>query len=257
MLGLTLNVGYNIDPSANDLFICRLRLYTTILIAYLSVSFLILASIDRVLITSSNALIRQRSTRRNAYISIVIVTLFWTIFHIHAIVKASLIPIGPNLFYCYYAEGSYLAFVGYFSIIKEISALLLLILFGLWSIRNVQSLGRIRPAFESSVSRTVAESSPQSSSSKDRQLVLMLFMDISIYASFSFMFAIFLMYQQITQDYVKSMDRIQIETVVRNICLFSIGIPFCTSCYTNLIASKTFRKEVKKVLPFKGILGIE
>jgi hypothetical protein len=102
----------------------------------------------------------------------------------------------------------------------------------LWSIKNIRSTrcGRVAP--DLSLSGTIVENSPLSRSSKDRQLILMLLMDI-------------LMYQQITQNQLKSSDRLQIETIIRNTCLFSAGIPFCLACYTNLLVSKTFRNEVK------------
>ena len=70
----------------------------------------------------------------------------------------------------------------------------------------------------------------------------------SIYALFSFMMAIVLMYQEITQHQEKSFVRTQLEVFIRNVCFLSIAIPFCSSCYTNLIVSLTFRKEVKKAL---------
>jgi hypothetical protein len=237
LLSLMLDVGYNIDPSSHYLIICRLRLYAAILFNCLSPFYLILASIDRILVTSQNALTRQRSTRRLAYVCIIGGTLFWTLFHIHALIFTNIIQLGPNIFLCYFSAGVYLAFVGYYSIIKEILALSLMIIFGIWTVKNIRSTGRARVAPDLSIGGTTMENNLHSAASKDRQLILMLRIDITIYASFSFMYAIFLMYQQI-----------KIENSVRNICLFSIGIPFCSSCYGNLFASKTFRKEVKKVI---------
>ena len=115
---------------------------------------------------------------------------------------------------------------------------------------------RVTAAATTSVSGTTTGGSLYTASTKDRQLIFMLLMDMTIYGLFSFMFAIFLIYQQITQDYIKTMERIQIENVFRNLCLFSIDISICISCYANLIVSKTFRKEVKKTLSWKRIFCI-
>ncbi len=145
--------------------------------------------------------------------------------------------------------------MGYYSLMKEMIALLLLTICGLWSIKNIRSMNRIRIIPNLSVTVTTGEGRSHSTS-KDRQLIFMLLMDITIYTLFSFEYVIFLMYQQITQNYIKSITRIQIETIVRNICLFSSGIPFCTSCYANLIVSKTFRSEVKKALSWRRIFCI-
>ncbi|CAF1280224.1 unnamed protein product [Adineta steineri] len=247
LLSLTLGVGYNIDPSAYNLIICRLRLYTVILFNCLSPFYMILASIDRILITSPNALTRKRSNRRLAYICILVGTCFWMVFHSHALIATNIIQLAPNYFLCYFSPGVYFVFVSYYSIMKEIVALLLLTIFGLWSIKNIRSMRRVRAAPDISLSGTAVGDNAYSTSSKDRQLVLMLLMDITIYGLFSFMYAIFLMYQQITQNAIKNAEQIEMESIIQYLCLFGIGIPFCTGCYTNLIVSKTFRHEVKKV----------
>jgi hypothetical protein len=165
--------------------------------------------------------------------------------------------VGPNYFVCYYQTGAYFTFMGYYSVIKQTLALTLMIIFGFWAIKNVQRMRRIGAVTELSLSRTVVETNSHSTSSKDRQLVLILLMDITIYGSFSFLYAAFLMYQIITTNYIKSLQQQAIEVVVTDLCLFCLGIPFCTSFYANLIISKTFRKELKKVLSWRRIFCIE
>ena len=123
-----------------------------------------------------------------------------------------------------------------------------MILSGLWSIKNVRGMRRIRVAPTESTRTTVGEGGPRSTSAKDRQLLFMLIVDIAIYAVFSFILAIYYIYLQITQNYVKSSDQLQLENDIRNICLFSITIPCCVNFYANLLVSKTFRNEVKKIV---------
>jgi hypothetical protein len=122
-----------------------------------------------------------------------------------------------------------------------------MIICGLSSIKNIRSASRFRVVPDLSVSRPAVGGGLHSTSSKDRQLIFILLMDTTIYALFSFAYTIFLMYEQTTQNYTKSGDQIQIENIVRNLCLFSIGIPFCISCDANLIMLKTFRNKVKKI----------
>jgi hypothetical protein len=248
LLGLTVNVGYNTDLTVKNIHLCRLDLYITTVFNVLSAFYLILASVDRIFITSPNAVTRQRSTLRLAYICIAGGTLFWALFHSQVLIFSEIIEVAPNYFVCYFQSGAYLAFTGYYAISKEILAISLMIICGLWAVKNIRSMRRVGPLPSLSVSRTAVEGQQQSASSKDRQLIFMLRLDITIYGLFSFVFAIFLIYQQITQDYIKSPERAQIEVAIRNLCLFSIDVPLCTSCYSNLIASKTFRKEVKKIL---------
>jgi hypothetical protein len=199
------------------------------------------------LVTSRNALTRRRSTHRLAYICIFIGAIFWALFHSHALIFPTITQIVPHDFLCNFRQGIEANFVAYYTIIKETLLLSLMIIFGLYSINNIRDVGRVRAALNEPLRGTTVAIGSHLPSSKDRQLVFMLIMDIIIYALFSFVIAIDFIYQQITQNYVKSSDRIQVENNVRNICFFCLNIPCCTSCYANLIVSKTFRNEVKKV----------
>lgn len=246
---LTLSRGYHINYNTINLAICRLHSYAAILLNCLSPSYLILAAIDRILITSSNALTRQKSTCRLAYISIVGVTLFWVLFHIHALILTRIIPITPNISICYFEEGAYLTFISYFAIMKEMVALSLMIICSLWSIKNIRKPHPAAAGNNLAMNRTGGPTNNlQSNASKDRQMIRMLFIDISMNVLFSFLYAIYFVYGQITENHTKSYAQLQIENIVLFLSLYLVNIPFCTSCYTNLIVSKTYRKEVKKLL---------
>jgi hypothetical protein len=93
----TLQNGYNIDPSLYSLDVCRFRFYTMLLFDILSPSYLILTSVDRILITSPNTPTRERSTRRLAYICIITITLFWLLSQSHALVFTNILQPAP---YC-------------------------------------------------------------------------------------------------------------------------------------------------------------
>jgi len=199
------------------------------------------------LVTSRNALTRRRSTHRLAYICIFIGAIFWALFHSHALIFPTITEIAPQYFICNFQQGIEESFIVYYTILEETLLLSIMIICGLYSINNIRDLGRVRAAPNESVRGTTVANGSYSPSSKDRQLLSMLLMDIIIYTLFSFVLAIFFMYQQITQNYVKSSGRIQVENNVRNLCFFCLNIPCCTSFYANLIVSKTFRNEVKKM----------
>jgi hypothetical protein len=199
------------------------------------------------LVTSRNALTRHRSTHRLACISVFIGAIFWALFHSHALILPTITQIVPHDFVCNFRQGVEANFVAYYAIIKETLLLSVMIICGLYSIKNIRDVGRVRAALNEPVRVITVPIGSHLPSSKDRQLVFMLIMDIIIHALFSFVIAIDSIYQQITQNYIKSSDRIQVENNVRNLCLFCLNIPSCTSCYANLIVSTTFRNEVKKV----------
>jgi hypothetical protein len=102
--------------------------------------------------------------------------------------------IGPNTFLCYFQQGVQLTLMGNYQVIKEILSILLMMICGFWTINNVHKIQRIRADPTASVCRTTTENIPRSTFSKDRQLIIMLVVDIIIYALFSFAIAIFLMY---------------------------------------------------------------
>ncbi|CAF1258075.1 unnamed protein product [Adineta steineri] len=247
LLYTVVSLGYDIDPAIYSLVFCRLHLYASLLFHCLNQYYLILASIDRMFITSRNANRRRRSTKRLAYICIIIGTIFWALFHSHTLIFTSIIQFAPYVYVCYFQPGAETTFVAYYTIITETLVLVLMITCGLCSLNNIRKIRRIRAISNESV-KNVPKNNLRSASSKDRQFVFMLIVDIIIYTLFTFVLPIFLIYGQITQNDVKSFERTQIENIIRNLCLFSITIPSCLSCYANFAISKTFRNEIKTIL---------
>ncbi|CAF4887726.1 unnamed protein product, partial [Rotaria sp. Silwood1] len=169
------NSGYDIDPSRFNLILCRSRLDAIVLFNCLSAFYLILASIDQILVTSRNARTRQRSTQRLVYTCIIGGTLFWSLFHIHALICSTPQQISPNTYLCYYQPGFHVAFVCSYALIKEPSSLLLMVICGLWAKKNIRSTTRrVGVAVDVSVTKTDGASTENSAASKDRQMVLML-----------------------------------------------------------------------------------
>jgi hypothetical protein len=255
-LPITLEIGYSITPTVYNLFLCRLRLFTTFLLDCICPFYLLLASIDRVLVTSPNALTRQRSTHRLAYRSIIIGTICWIFGLSHVLVFSDIIPIA-NEFICYLKLGWYSMAIGYGSLAKEIIIPLLLAIFGLWSIKNIRNVHRVAVGSNS----TSGIGNPtvnglNTSRSKDRQLILMLLVDITIYIFFSLIMSITLMYEQVTLNRPKTDEVFQIGIFVKTVSMFTVHIPFCINSYANLLVSKTFRKEVKELLLWQRVIYI-
>ncbi|CAF1469062.1 unnamed protein product [Adineta steineri] len=256
LLPQTMSSGYNIDYTTSSIVSCRLYFYAIFVLNALSSYYLILASIDRTFITSSNALTRQRSTCRLAYICIGIGTLFWILFHIHALIFTNIVQAGPNVKVCAPQRGTHNTFTTYYNIIEEMIVISLMLIFGISYIKNIRNLGRIQvPAVSVSATRANQIHGSNSFSRKDRQWILMLLMETTIYAVCVGPFAFYLIYLQITLNEIKSTERLQLQNMIYNILIFTSAIPFCTGCYTNLIVSKTFRAEVKKIFSWIKIFN--
>jgi hypothetical protein len=83
---------------------------------------------------------------------------------------------------------------------------------------------------------------------KNQQLIRMLLTEICICIIFGFIHPSVLLYSQITQYNIKSLQLITIEQLCISVSTFILHIPYCVSFYMNLIASETFRGEVKNLI---------
>ncbi|CAF2052517.1 unnamed protein product [Rotaria magnacalcarata] len=221
-----LSVGYNINPT-----------------------YIIVASIDRTLITSANARTRQRSTRRLAITTVTILTLFWMLFHIHAFIFIEIIQLGPNYFVCYYQPGTYTIFLAVCSILLD-GALppVLMIIFGLWTVKNIRQRGRTKQLGCSSTTENIRIGVTHALQSKDHQLIRMVLMDVIVYIICKCPVTITLLYQQITQYNEKTEEQQLIEQAILQLTYFVFFIDNCISCYLNMIISKIFRAELKRII---------
>ncbi|UJR24625.1 hypothetical protein I4U23_005999 [Adineta vaga] len=150
------------------------------------------ASIDRVLVTSSNVRIRQRSNLRFSYICIISGTIFWLLFHSPAWFYTTITQTDENNFISFYQIGPYLIFISFYSIVKESSSILLLIGLGLWAIKNIRRLHRVTiptVSLQSGISRI---NTTYKINSKDQQFVKMVLIDIIIFSICSAVPAMFL-----------------------------------------------------------------
>ncbi|UJR29740.1 hypothetical protein I4U23_017288 [Adineta vaga] len=214
----------------------------------LSPLYLILASIDRIYITSLNALTRQRSTPRLAYFCIISTTLFCLLFHSHTLFLTEIFEAAPAYIICYFQLDTYLTFIGYYLIlIRGILIPLILIILAIWTVRNVQNIGRVIPLPTSGTNGNQVTGHIHSSKSKDRQLIRILLCNVIIYIIFSTMISVVLIVQQVRQSENKSLALVRLQSLLVSVGMFSAYIPFCIDCYINLLISKTFRNEMKKI----------
>ncbi|CAF1511630.1 unnamed protein product [Adineta ricciae] len=244
VLMFVLAIGYNIDLSTHSLIGCRFIYYCTILFDTLGAFYLILASIDRFIVTSPNALTRQRSTYRLAFLCILIGTLFWMLFHIHMFIFINLQEVLPGYFVCYFQSELYRNLLFYYgTIIKGILMPLLLIVFGILTWKNLRIVHRNRVIPIRTGNTNLSGDREHSVLTKNRQFTLILLMEIIIYITFTLFLSLVGIYQQIAQS--------ESETIViyfiRNIALFISYLSLCANFFGNLFISKTFRSQVKHI----------
>ena len=141
MLAAIFNSNFNVNLQTLNVFICKIFFYTPFLFSTILPTVLILASIDRLLISSQNVDTRLYSSKRLAYFSISISTLFWFIFCFHALVKVNIQEISPSSFMCYYDFSEfYLHFVSYSSLIINSLFCIIMIILSIVSFKNVRHI---------------------------------------------------------------------------------------------------------------------
>lgn len=248
-----LNYGYGIDPTATNTIACRLVYYLSIVMANCESSYIILTSIDRILVTSRNANVRKRSTRRLALISILILTILWMAVHTHIWIFVDVMQLAPNFFVCFYRPGAYTVFFSVYSTaVSGVLSIVLMAAFGIWSIKNVRQLGRVGQISKTEAATGAVTVRQQNLQPKDQQLIRISLVQIITYIIFKCPVCLLLIYNQITQYQTKSAEQRSIE---QSILRLSYAIFFTENCingYLNICISKAFRSELKRLfLKFK------
>ncbi|CAF1484983.1 unnamed protein product, partial [Adineta steineri] len=179
------------------------------------------------------------------------VTLFWLLFHIHALFLTHNIEPAPNVIICSFQPGLYASFMNYYIIlIQDILVPLSMIILGAWTVRNLRKRHQVNFATATTAvtAVTTAAVTARPTHSKNNQLIQILIIDISIYIIFSAMMPPALIYIQILQSRSSSLAEIQLGILLMNFALFSSYIPYCVGFYTNFIMSRKFRSEIKKII---------
>ncbi|CAF1418035.1 unnamed protein product [Adineta steineri] len=236
--------GYNISTVMWSNSFCRFSYFGGYVADVLSSFYLILASIDRMLCTSRNARIRRHSNHLVAYTCIIAGTICCMLFHTPALILVNIIEIIPNYYVCYSNSDGYLAFTNYYLLVKVILIPTLMIICEICTIKNIQSSHRARVIPMS----ITAGNALNHGRSKDRQLIRILLINITVYIIFNIMTPVISLYEQIIQYQSISLAQSQMNSFLTIVSRFVVFIPISVSCYINLIVAKTFRNEIKNLL---------
>ena len=140
-------------------------------------------------------------------------------------------------------------FIGYyFLLVKGILIPVLMGIFGLWAVRNIRSVRRRRIAPGSTGTEAITGTGWQLMTSKDRQLAMMLLVDIGSYVTFNLMLSIIYIHEQVTEVRIQTIEQIRTNMFLRLTAVFLSYVPHCADLYGHLLVSQTFRREVKRVL---------
>ncbi len=232
--------GFNVQLQNFSVVLCKFYFYVAFLFATLFPTILILASIDRLLISSQNVDTRLYSSKRLAYFSISISTIFWFVFFFHVLIKINIQELYPSYFLCYYdLSGSYFQFVSYSSLVLSCLFCLVIIVLCMFAFKNVRRIRAI-PRQQRQQIRTMTK--------KDFQLLRCLFIQDFVYIIFSIGLTVFDVYQAATIHQIRtSLEQAIVDFFYKLFILLNY-VPYCASFYILVVASKAFRNELKRMI---------
>jgi hypothetical protein len=238
ILGTALITGFNINAQNSSVILCKLYYYTVYLSATLFPTVLILASIDRLLISSQNVDTRLYSSKRLAYFSVSLSTFFWVVFNFHVLIKTNLQQLGPSSFGCYYDLSIlYIEFISYSLVIFNCLFCFLMIILSIFAFKNVRGI-RVIPRQRQTQIRSMTK--------KDFQLLRCLFVQDIVYISLSFVPSIYSVYSTATMNQRRTPLEQAINDFIENFLYFIFYTFHCVSCFIFLTVSKAFRRELKR-----------
>ena len=239
-LSLALESFTNYSLISHSTSFCKIFNYTTSVCAAISRYCLVLASVDRTLVTSENALMRRRSTYRLAYQMVSGMILLVGIFYAHVFVGFNIYQIAPGTNVCNSLPGVYNYFNTYsVAVVNNIIPLPLMIIFAVQTLRNL-SRRRIHPT-------NVVPTTMTTKQFRDRQLTILILTEIVVYCSFAPWGAAFRLYIVSTQFIQKSVQQQAVEQFIQIALGVSSYVPATLSFYQNLIVSKAFRQKTVTV----------
>ncbi|UJR32373.1 hypothetical protein I4U23_019835 [Adineta vaga] len=245
IFGAIFNFGFHIYLQNSSVILCKLLYYTSFLLSTLPPTVLILASIDRLLISSQNVDTRLYSSKRLAYFSIGTSSIFWILFNTHVLIQMNIYEINPSEFSCTYNFPKwYYDFVTYSLGVINITFCLLMIILCLFAFKNVRHIRTFQHGRRTEI---------RAMTKKDFQLLRCLFVQDVIFIVFSTLVIIYYIYAGITKDQLRTNLELAILNFVDKLVTFLFNTSYSTSFFVFVIISKAFRCDLKRI--FYKLIG--
>jgi hypothetical protein len=222
------------DITSRFLVACQIQFYIRHVSFQMLRTYKVLACIDRFALSSMQIHIRSFSQVKIAVRLIILSGIFWALiiifFSFVRTIENGICDIHNDLYAWIYTI--------YYVLFAGILPPLLIVIFSLLLIRNLK---RIRNEIRSIHGNILRK--------RDRDLIKMVLIEVMVYVISTIPFSIFLIYKMITNDYIKSQERKQIESFLHYITqsflmYFNTVLPF----YIYIFASTSFRRALKQII---------
>jgi hypothetical protein len=230
-----------VDPTSLSLPFCKVRFYLYHAWGQIARYLIVLACVDRFVLTSNHAWFRVINSPSVIRCIIGILFIFWHISPIHILILVTISNgrCGPTGVY-------YMVYYTYLLVFVCLIPTVIMTICGFLSHRNMKRLHtRVQP-----MGNTAADSRGHITiHRRDRALLTMVLAEIAIYVVTTFVYPFIIMEVSVT-NYMgisKSVTYRQMESFISNLgtilIYFNSAVPF----YTYLVVSKPFRKDFKQV----------
>lgn len=237
---------YSIDPVNNDLAVCRIRSFIYYLTLSLSSWYILLATIDRYLISSDDNRRRQLSTMKNAYRTIALLTIFFMLLYCHILILYNIqtFPNSNNHLqnYCYPQRGPYRIFSD-IQLLVQFSLLppILMSLFVIFIIRNIRRSHK-------RIANTVVAHHRARIKKRDLQLIKMLLLQVITTIICSLPLAVSQLLTTMTLTLTKTVLRLTIENFFQQMGRHLAFLNCSISFYLYTLSGSQFRLEIRQTL---------
>jgi hypothetical protein len=228
------------DGTIRALLVCKLYIYILIAFGQTAKTVLVLACIDRFLITNDRASLRAFSTPKKAKYLICFSIIFWFLFSIHIPIMITIVNGRCTALHVYSI---------FYSIYSAITVVLIpsitLGVFGYLSYRHLRKLGRrIQPTGND------GNDANNFIRRRDRDLLVLVISEVIVYVMTTFLYPSILLEMVISQYIIpnKSVQYLQTETFIYTISVLLLFLNCSAPFYTYFIASKSFRRDFQQLI---------
>jgi len=235
-LETTLFVGWNINLINSNNILCKFYYYILFNCSFLLPTILLLASIDRLLISSRNIDTRLYSSKRLFYLSTTLAILFWLIFNSHTFIQVAIQQISSSYAFCSYIQSKvYMNFLIYSSLIIALINYLSMMILTILSFKNLRH------------HHIISHQHIRRMTKKDFQLLRCLFLQDIFYICLSTIVFINFIYMTITRDKIRTQYQSAIINLVEKCINWTFDWLYISNFFILISTSKHFRNEFKRL----------
>ena len=239
---LILYTSYYGDPTLLSLDFCRSRFYLSHVWGQMARYFIVLACIDRFILTCIHSRFRGLCRPSVAWCLMAIITIIWYLFGIHIPIMTKIENGRCGQFGTYY-----IVYTVYFSTVTSLVPPAMMAIFGTMAYRNIKQLHqRVQPI----ANIAIREPGNITIHQRDRDLLAMLLAEVTVYIVSAILYPCILLETSVTNlmNVQKSLEHMRIETFITFFTAFLGYTNSAAPFYVYLIASRAFRRDVKQLV---------